>query len=1502
MSWLVVKIVYVVLTIASAAYSIQQAKKAKDAAKKAADARKGFEIPVEGQAINLPICYGRVKIGGARVFHQTNSNFEFVTPNSDKVFLAGTATTGRRTVTYRGVTVEVTVEPVNTATLLTADRPGKKNQFIYIQQALCQAPISAVIDVIVDDSRFINDATLGTDIYTSADNNLEAAFRVDCFYSGGVADAIMTANFGERSRATFNNMAYASIYAALDRENPQFSGVPQVQFLIEGKLVKTVLRAGSPGSYTYSLNPTLAYSNNPAYCLLDYLLDTVSGKGLDEDELDLGTFYDGAVICDTIVQEDVIVAGKIWKNTDGTRNISTRDLPLYECNLLLDTGKTVRENVETILACMGDARLIWSAGTYKLNMQYPATNEAINLAMTLTDDDLILDQDVKIAWPTASERLNHCIVKFNNEAENFKDDSAAWPPKLGPTAMEDTTIYGLGGFKYSMGTVAKGYDIKNHAAAAYLMNNYASWNGNTPSTTLDYIIIIEKEFAAMPGNFTLEFNADDTGTYLLRDAVTLATISSVSKTSDWRTLYTTTVVSGGAGLGDPLVDKVYLLTLTALDNDEEVSGSKTQGRGVAFRILKGNLNIWNTREPSYTSYVTRTLNNYIYRGDPEVEGDTGLIGEDNGMELETEIYADGISDYYHALAKAEELVRTSRGSFGLEVKYKIRDVILEPGDFIKLESETLNLGIATDIYFRVNSIKTEEGFTATLSLTRFDASFLAWNVKDDIYYRPPVVFEEVIPSPDWLLYTPAAPTILHNSAGTLTWSPVDLHGSFGYVLFMFPDGGEFDAYNRPIWTEIGRTTYDYFILPAIAATHVFFGVKTITPNGRMSDMTVTNVVFADFEGVEIEPVVIYPPWQEEEMILDSTFSLATDKRYWWWDEAYDANFSIVDAGGVGGGVLVVTAAPDLARVFPVRVPLQSIVTGEQIFLSVRYRRTTALPLNMTLTFRAMTVDEDWPDSVLTCITTTPTDLSVSDLSTQNIDEWQEQQLTVTTRNNPANNEQLPYVGFIIYFTDFASGTIEIDTFRAVRIMNPGTIGVDGATEGSVTLPTNSGGLVLSDDGTWVEAGLRIHDRPKMYLRPSDAAASQSFGGLFAMSGDGTTIAITNTNNTEIYIRHGHNFSIEDSFTPGHAIGSVAIDEHGTLVVVGCPAADTHSLTNNGAVFYYYLDPFTDTWEVGGNVMIYFDDYVYPMESDDAWGTCVAVNGTGTVIGIGGPGADSLNGRAGLVMRYGENPANFYVCSLLEPPAVTDSKEYGTAITFDYYGHTVAVSGLIDNVNYDSGYVNILTGESWLTSTVVTGPTHTLHVPSSTYRINFDNDGLQAKSLIFGGKLFLNRLGTKLAVVDSNETAWDHTGTQKLLAGGVYLYEYTDSWAFERRLSRNTAGDNFGLGASFDNTLTIMNVTINGDSEKVLIKYFGKDFSETKRLLHGDFPQISTDDGLLSSCSYNGNLVSIGFISDSILYGNSGAVFVINTDDWSEVQSVKNMLIATTTSSQLIEST
>jgi len=785
-----------IITVASIAYQISQARKMRKAAAAAAEARKGFELVVEGEAVHLPLIYGRAKVGGVRVYHNIANNFNYVTPNSNKaIFTEG----------------------------FNGNLTGEKNEYLFFQQALCQGPINAVYDVAFEESRYINDSDIGNSVSVTYDagsgdeatwvsdiqtrTDIKSGVRIDLHYGNTpTADNIMSANFSDRKDARFTvkknevGLAYASVVVKLNRDQPQFNGVPLTQFFIEGRKVKTIVRTGTAPNYSYELSSTRQYSNNPALCLLDYLTDSVSGKSLPTTKLDLKSFYDAVTICNTTVQSNILVGGKIWQNTDGSRNINTRTLPLYECNIIVDTEKPVRENVESILSTMGDARLVWSGGKYKLNLQYPSSNESVVVATTLTDDDLVLDDDVQINWPSSSERLNHCTVRFHNESENFKEDTVSWPPKTAGTSLR-----GIGGFKYPV----KG-NFETDTDGGKLLNSYAVWSGNLSSTTLNYKFVVKES-----GVYTLSYTADD------NVAVTITNTSNSS-------IVLNTGVQGDLGSVKTAnisltADTIYAIQLIGGDTGGE--------KGVAAKLVKDNFIVWTTKSDAYTDFINTTTTSSIY--------DT-MKSEDGGLEFETDLFAEGVTDYYHALAKAEELVRTSRTAFGITFKYIVKNNFLEPGDFIRLNSKTLRLGETTPLYLRVNQVKVSEESTCEVTATRFDYTQLAWNVKDDEYLKPANIYNFTVDQPRNLVFTPESVNLL-SSVGSLNWDDSTSSEFASYIIYMYKPGNVLPD-GTILWTELGRSSESQFTLPALTLESAMFGVRTLTKQGKLSEITHTGLI------------------------------------------------------------------------------------------------------------------------------------------------------------------------------------------------------------------------------------------------------------------------------------------------------------------------------------------------------------------------------------------------------------------------------------------------------------------------------------------------------------------------------------------------------------------------------------------------------------------------------------------------------------------------------------
>ena len=849
----------VALTIVSISYQLYQSNKMRRKADAAAEARKGFEVVLEADVYTLPVVYGRAKVGGVRVYHNTRSAFDGSGTNAEKTLvagpvvpsLAGSQTSamskftrgelgtwkrilfadsvqasgvpnvrdlldGEAPLSIRiGLLVEVYQEDAGKSTAMydsiaygftasyrnmdalgfevkiegrgganetvgpwvylvnykneNVSATGSKNEYLFFQQALCLGGISACHDLIVNDSIYRDDSDLynpGKSFFLSRaagigagsrPEDVKKGLRADVHYAGSKACGLMTSNFSERGSAKFTNVAYATVVIKLDRDDPQLGGqVPQIQFLVEGKKMHTVIKNGD----VYSLSDEETYTNNPAYCLLDYLRSTVFGASVSLLELDLKSFYDAAQLCNKVVKTSAPVGGHIWQpirfdSDPNYRHVVTRDIPLYECNIMIDTKKPIRENVENILGTMSDARLVWASGQYKLVLDYPETNAAINVVEEITDDDLILGRDVSVDWPSADSRLNFCTVRFNNETLDFKEDTVSWPPKVAGIMTK-----GVGAGRYP---IQSGWDASN--AYEIFMNSYAVWVGaERSSTSMSWVI-----YARQSGTYSFQYAADDSGTLTINGQQFAANKS---------------LKSGSINL---VAGNKYTFKFTGVD-----SGGGKRGCAALMRDPTG-LVVWTTRDTAFSDIIVLNRTTEIY---------DAMLAEDSGVVLESDTFVDSITDYYHALAKAEATVRFSRSAFTVEFSYVIKETLLEPGNIIKFSSERVKLGTITDVYLRVDEVTAEDGYTATVKATRFDYTQLAWNVADDEYIRPGNAYDFSVAAPSSLTYI-AGDSTISGSVGRLEWPSVDSTSVSSYALY-FHKEGDFKVVNT-YYTKMDTT-------------------------------------------------------------------------------------------------------------------------------------------------------------------------------------------------------------------------------------------------------------------------------------------------------------------------------------------------------------------------------------------------------------------------------------------------------------------------------------------------------------------------------------------------------------------------------------------------------------------------------------------------------------------------------------------------------------------------
>ena len=634
-------IIQAVLFVASTAYQISQQNKMKRKQAAEADKRKGFTLTSSGQVVALPIAYGKNNLGGVAVKHSVTNSFNSSTDNSTKSF---------------------------NQDFSNSSKAGSKNEFLHVQYAICQEGIEGVQWVKVNDSD-----------YNSSEQKFKHFIRT--FKNGGTADNIASAN-GIPSTNRFTKTAFASATFQLNRDDQNYSGVPSMNFLVKGRKVRWV----EENSGVYTLSSNYIYSNNPALCLLDYLLNVDFGRGLSTSEVDLESFYNAANVCDTIVATDRLVAGQVnsqktvhtvadlgsrpvdlekhtyenelwyttasnqywyWDKTtwvETTLN-STRPIPLYECNITLDTGDTVRDNIERIMNTMGLAELTWSSeGKYKLSLEHPTTeseqNALVDSSHYFTDDNIIRES-VSMAWPAASDRLNQATVTFLNEHEDFKDDSVTWPTSY--SAVHNT-----------------------------------------------------------------------------------------------------------------------------------------------------------------------------------------FLSEDNNQPFQGDLSLDGITDPYHALAKAEEAVRKSRSLFSVSITVTKEGLNLEPGDFINISSEVMGI---TDEVFRVESIEINADFTVKLSCYKFDFNTLAWNVSDDIAYSVQPVYDFTVAPVTSISYIAGSSLSNVFQIGKLSWVDLENSGSYSYEV-------QFKKTTDNEYTKLGvtrATSFEMSSLIGLETTSNFdFKVLARSPAGQVS--------------------------------------------------------------------------------------------------------------------------------------------------------------------------------------------------------------------------------------------------------------------------------------------------------------------------------------------------------------------------------------------------------------------------------------------------------------------------------------------------------------------------------------------------------------------------------------------------------------------------------------------------------------------------------------------
>jgi hypothetical protein len=167
-----------------------------------ADKRKGFALTIDGEPIHLPLVYGHQKIGGVRTYHKTSETASIPAVSSGfSRFASGLSGTG-----------------------FTA----KTEEFLFIQQAFCFGGIDSVTDIEVDGINWDDG------VYKHV---------LDFSLDGGVANPLATGN-GIPATNRFSNIAHMDGVFRLNRDDPNYNGIPEVTVYVRGNKVHSVIKTG----------------------------------------------------------------------------------------------------------------------------------------------------------------------------------------------------------------------------------------------------------------------------------------------------------------------------------------------------------------------------------------------------------------------------------------------------------------------------------------------------------------------------------------------------------------------------------------------------------------------------------------------------------------------------------------------------------------------------------------------------------------------------------------------------------------------------------------------------------------------------------------------------------------------------------------------------------------------------------------------------------------------------------------------------------------------------------------------------------------------------------------------------------------------------------------------------------------------------------------------------------------------------------------------------------
>lgn len=324
----------------------------------------------------------------------------------------------------RGVTLRGTVEPQAkiygqaqvSGPVFWNDAAGRRNSELWVGVVLAGHEVTSITDIWLDDNRVTNSQINGgaaaggavsSGKYAPINGNDVLQVWKHLGTSTQAANSSLVSAFsGWTSAHRLRGLAYIAVRMRLwDKSEKVWPRAPQnYRALVNGAKVydprldstQTGLSPAGSGAHRYSDPTTWAWSDNPALCVADYLIDTRFGMGLDPSRIDWQSVLDAADHCE----------GTVAIPTSSTEQ-------RFTCNGVVYGTTTHRENLAALLSSMNGEVTVSGGQWYVHAGEYQAP------ADSFTADDVVAPLAIRANRPRG-ERVNTLRAVFIDPDRQYK--------------------------------------------------------------------------------------------------------------------------------------------------------------------------------------------------------------------------------------------------------------------------------------------------------------------------------------------------------------------------------------------------------------------------------------------------------------------------------------------------------------------------------------------------------------------------------------------------------------------------------------------------------------------------------------------------------------------------------------------------------------------------------------------------------------------------------------------------------------------------------------------------------------------------------------------------------------------------------------------------------------------------------------------------------------------------------------------------------------------------